>query len=138
MDSETQRLRAMLAPQPTYPAPWRLGRPAAARRDHHHIVVCDSGGITAECPTEGTAAIIVTAVNAFATGYTCEQVRVGAENAIKVGQAIVGDPGSGPYPATVTEVAEELVSFINELDNTTARGVAAIVWERLGNLTARV
>jgi hypothetical protein len=58
-------------------------------------------------------------------------IRDKAEYVIAQREAVPGMPSEGPYPATVEEVADELVAFIRELDTTCARGVAAIIRAQL-------
>lgn len=60
-------------------------------------------------------------------------IREQAEYAIRVREATPGLPQDGPYPATIEEVADELASFIDELDATCARGVRAALIDRFIN-----
>jgi hypothetical protein len=62
MTTDQVRLRAMIAPTPNYPTPWRV----AETRQDHVVVTCATGCYTANCPTDDAAEIIVAAVNAFA------------------------------------------------------------------------
>jgi hypothetical protein len=63
------------------------------------------------------------------------EVRASAEEAIRLREAVPGMPHEGPYPASVEEVADELVRYIAELDQTSAQGVAALVAKRLQSET---
>lgn len=121
------QLRALVSPEPKYPSPWDT----AEVRQGKHIVVSAGGSWVAECPTAEAAEIIVAAVNAFATGLTRETAREQASAAIRTREATPGNPAGGPYPATVSEVADELVDFILTLDANHARGVAGQIRDRL-------
>jgi hypothetical protein len=53
------------------------------------------------------------------------------DEAIRQRPVVPGRPEEGPYPATVDEVADEVVRWLRELDQTSARGVAYEVLRRL-------
>lgn len=53
------------------------------------------------------------------------------KGAIASREAVPGQPLAGPYPASVDEVADEIVAFITELDGSLARGLASMVRDRL-------
>lgn len=77
--TDTEKLRAMLAPEPAYPTPWRIAG------DDRQVVLCTSGRHAARCMTSEAAQIIVAAVNEFATrtGNTGDPDEV--ERALAVG-----------------------------------------------------
>lgn len=52
------------------------------------------------------------------------------EDLIKLREATPGKPEDGPYPATVGEVADEIVTFIRELE-VAAPGLTVEVYTRL-------
>jgi hypothetical protein len=63
MNQDTVRLRAIVAPEPSYPAPWL----PAEERNGKIFVTDATGGWVAECQTTEAAEIIVAAVNEFAS-----------------------------------------------------------------------
>lgn len=62
-------------------------------------------------------------------------IRAKAEDAIRLREATPGMPTDGFYPASVGEVADELVAFINEMHRTCAPGLVHEVMARLGEAT---
>lgn len=65
--------------------------------------------------------------------HLMSDIRNQAERAISTRAYTPGRPEDGPYPSTVEEVADELITFIRDLDQTCARGVAEIVSRQLRN-----
>lgn len=60
-----------------------------------------------------------------------DHLRTALEAAISLREATPGMPADGPYPATIGEVADEIVDFIDELDRTCAHGLITAVYDRL-------
>jgi hypothetical protein len=58
-------------------------------------------------------------------------LRSALETVISLREATPGVPADGPYPATIGEVADEIVDFVNELDRTCAPGLINAMHDRL-------
>jgi len=53
------------------------------------------------------------------------------DHAVQLRLAVEGDPTQGPYPATIDEVADEVVAWLREMDQTYARGLVGAVFLKL-------
>ena len=65
---------------------------------------------------------------------TAADARARALAAIEQREAVPGDPSSGPYPASVGEVADELAGLVVELDAGPVRGLVRELTSRLGGV----
>lgn len=101
-DKDTVRLRAMVAPEPTYPAPWRVAEEINGKR----IVTCSTGCYTAECPSTEAAEIIAAAVNEFSSWGAVDDRKV----EIVLATAFWGTP----VPGNAKEVAARAVAALAE------------------------
>ena len=54
-------------------------------------------------------------------------VRAELDHATRLQAATPGKPEDGPYPATVGEVADEVLAWLNEMERTSARGLTRAV-----------
>jgi len=54
-------------------------------------------------------------------------VRAELDHVTRLREATPSRPEDGPYPATVGEVADEVVAWLNEMDRTSAPGLTRAV-----------
>jgi hypothetical protein len=70
------------------------------------------------------------ALDAAASTETATQL----DRAVRQREAVPGDPSQGPYPASADEVADEVLAWLREMDQTAARGLAYAVLVKLGDV----
>jgi hypothetical protein len=118
-----------------------ITRPSEATADGDAVAVAQALQVAAETiadlqarvnDAEGRADRLQEKVAGLETGHHLrERVRAELDHAVRVREAVAGDPSQGPYPGTVDEVASEVVTWLHEMGSTYAQGLPDYVRDKL-------